>query len=163
MAILRSITFMHPALLSKYKLFDKKMKDAGLKYKITSVARTVQEQMALYMQGREPLSIVNKYRKLANLSPITLKENIKVTWTLKSLHLINLEDDTIDNDVSKAFDIALFKNNKLHWDIKVSVNNNDIPDYIEAGIIGESVGLVWGGRFKNSKGVLIPDYPHFQI
>jgi hypothetical protein len=43
------------------------------------------------------------------------------------------------------------------WDTKIDVDADHIPDYEEAGKIGESVGLVWGGRWK------IPDYPHFQL
>jgi len=65
------------------------------------------------------------------------KPGKKVTWTLKSKHIER-----------KAFDIAMMKNGKISWDAK---------DYDEPGKIGESVGLVWGGRWKS------PDRPHFQI
>jgi len=43
------------------------------------------------------------------------------------------------------------------------VDGDAIPDYEEAGKIGESLGLRWGGRFNNSKGKRIPYYPHFEI
>ena len=60
-----------------------------------------------------------------------------VTWTLKSKHI-----------EGRAFDIAILKNGKITW---------DTADYQQAGEIGESAGLQWGGRWKS------PDYPHFQL
>jgi peptidoglycan LD-endopeptidase CwlK len=59
-----------------------------------------------------------------------------VTWTKNSRHTKR-----------DAFDIAILKNGKITW---------DDMEYMAAGNIGESVGLVWGGRWHN------PDYPHFQ-
>lgn len=59
-----------------------------------------------------------------------------VTWTKNSRHTQR-----------DAFDIAILKNGKITW---------DDTDYREAGNVGESVGLVWGGRWNP------PDYPHFQ-
>jgi peptidoglycan LD-endopeptidase CwlK len=61
----------------------------------------------------------------------------KVTWTRHSKHAAR-----------KAFDIAVLKNGKISWDPE---------DYQVIGEIGESVGLVWGGRWST------PDYPHFQL
>ena len=134
------------------------MNNINLLFKITCASRTVKEQYALYTQGRESLEQVNYLRKLAGMSYITEQENMyKVTWTLNSKHIINLDDGNLENDKSKAFDIVLLKFGKPHWDIKVSVNQNEIPDYNEAGKVGESVGLKWGGRFKKS------DMPHFEI
>jgi hypothetical protein len=42
------------------------------------------------------------------------------------------------------------------WEVKADINSNDAPDYEEMGIIGESVGLTWGGRFR------FRDYCHFE-
>lgn len=61
-----------------------------------------------------------------------------VTWTMRSKH--------IDGD---AFDIAVKVNGKVSWD---PIN------YQRPGMIGESVGLTWGGLWKGK-----PDYPHFEI
>jgi len=60
-----------------------------------------------------------------------------VTWTLHSKHCER-----------KAFDIAMIKNGKTTW---------NPADYLQAGVIGQKVGLEWGGSWKKSK-----DYPHFQ-
>jgi peptidoglycan L-alanyl-D-glutamate endopeptidase CwlK len=163
MSVLKKLAQMHPDLFKKYQLFEAKMNKEKIPFMLTSVARTVKEQVALYSQGRDPINTVNLLRKAAKLAPITSAQNIKVTWTLTSKHLIDLDDGTVNNDFSRAFDIAIIDNKKPSWNLKVDVNKDKIPDYIEAGNIGESVGLVWGGRFKNSRGVLIPDYPHYQI
>jgi peptidoglycan L-alanyl-D-glutamate endopeptidase CwlK len=139
-----------------YGKFKEKMDAAGIPFSLTCTARSYQEQVALYAQGRQSLDEVNALRKLAGLSPILSSGNKKVTWTMLSKHLVKLNDSDLANDKSKAFDIVLLKDGKGHWDVKVSVNKNIKPDYIEAGEIGESVGLKWGGRFKS------PDYPHFE-
>jgi len=90
--------------------------------------------------------------------PIKLFENRKkVTWTLASKHIVDLDDGNPGNDKARAFDIAIEKNQQPSWDLKADVNENDIPDYEEAGRIGESVGLKWGGRFRK------PDYVHFEL
>ena len=60
-----------------------------------------------------------------------------VTWTRHSKH-----------NERKAFDIAIMNAGKINWDEKA---------YQKTGEIGESLGLIWGGRWKS------PDYPHFQF
>jgi peptidoglycan L-alanyl-D-glutamate endopeptidase CwlK len=61
-----------------------------------------------------------------------------ITWTLKSKHL-----------VGKAFDACPVRNGKAWWGAP-----QDVWD--KMGEIGESVGLKWGGRWKNK------DSPHFE-
>jgi peptidoglycan L-alanyl-D-glutamate endopeptidase CwlK len=117
----------------KAKLFAIRMAEIGLPWMLTRTRCTKEEQAALYAQGRT-------------------KPGLVVTWTLKSRH--------IDGE---AFDIAILADGQPTWDPKVSVNDNDDPDYLEAGQIGESIGLEWGGRFKDGKGRPRPDAPHFQL
>lgn len=158
MISLKSIAAMSPDLLVLYKQFEAAMAKAGLPFILTSVARTVKEQAALYCQGRDPLSIVNAMRKAAGMTSIKQADNKKVTWTLMSKHIIDLEDGIEANNWSRAFDIAITDGKIPTWNTKVNVNKNEIPDYEEAGKIGKSIGLVWGGDFKKT-----PDYPHFQL
>ncbi len=152
----RKIDELTPGMQIKYFKFDAAMKAAGIPYMITCTSRLVKEQIALYAQGRNTLDYVNTLRQAAGMPFITEKENRKVTWTLKSRHLIDLDDENIENDKSEAFDIAITKDGKPVWDVKVDVDKDSIPDYEEAARIGESVGLIAGARFKNK------DYPHFQ-
>lgn len=153
-----NITLLTLKMLDLYTQFLKAMDKACLRFRVTSVARDYRTQVALYAQGREPIHIVNFYRLGASLVPLkTVAENIKVTWTLNSLHVIRLDDQNPLNNLSSAFDIVLYDSNgRATYDIKVDANQSSGPDYDEAGAIGESVGLRWGGRFKN------PDKPHFQ-
>jgi hypothetical protein len=135
-----------------YKKFQQAMSAAGLEFKVTCTARNIEEQIALYAQGREVLSKTNSLRNKVGLPPITDKDNKKkVTWTLQSKHIV-------DNSVTKAsaFDIVLLSNSRPTWDLKINVNKNQVPDYKEAADIGESVGLKAGANFKT------PDYPHFE-
>lgn len=147
---------MHPTLYKLWEKWDAKMKAAGLHYVITSVDRTIVQQMALFVQGRMGLSYVNIFRQLAGLYRIKEHNNKIVTWTMTSKHVTNMYDDDLNNDYSRAFDFALLKGKGIaHWDLKISVNDNDIPDYREAGALAETVGLVWGGHYH--------DYCHCEV
>jgi peptidoglycan L-alanyl-D-glutamate endopeptidase CwlK len=61
-----------------------------------------------------------------------------VTWTIKSRHI-----------GGRAIDLTLFSGKNPVWESK---------HYDRAGVIGEEIGLAWGGRWKNS-----PDKPHFEL
>lgn len=137
----------------------------NLKIVVTCTARYFKEQVALFAQNRQTLEEVNALRAIANMQAITLEENQhRVTWTLNSKHIINLDDSDKFNDVAYAYDIVILNNkSKAHYDIKVSVNQNDIPDYLEAGEIGMKLGLRWGGKFLDRHGRSRPDYPHFEL
>ena len=122
----------------------------NLKVIITSVDRDYKEQFAYFCQGRESLEITNNARRIVGLVPITEEQNMKkVTWTMNSKHVINLDDERKDNDWSEAFDFAIVKNEKAIWNVKADINNDDIPDYEQCALLGESLGLKSGMRFKN--------------
>lgn len=154
----RDLNQMHPRLRAKYDQFAQQMQRAALPYVVTCVDRTIVEQMALYVQGRLELADVNRFRVVADMLPLTTAENKRrVTWTLASLHVTNGFDRSPENDLARAFDIAIVKDGRAVWDLKASVNGNEVPDYEEAGRIWESLGGTWGGRFST------PDCPHFQL
>ena len=123
----RKIEDLVPAMQEKARAFAAEMASAGVPFIFTCTRRTAEEQAELYARGRT-------------------KPGPKVTWTLKSRH--------IDGE---AFDIVICKAGVPEWDVKVDVDEDGIPDYTEAGQIGESIGLVWGGRWRT------PDFPHFQL
>lgn len=116
-----------PEVQEKFAAFAVRMAEAGIPFMLTCTRRTQSEQDALYAKGRTA-------------------PGPKVTWTRKSKHI-----------EGKAFDIAILKDGKPCWDVKVDVNRDAAADYEQAGAIGESVGLRWGGRFKS------PDRPHFEV
>lgn len=130
----RKISDLVPELQALAEIFSGKMAEAGIPFTITCTMRSQTEQDELYAKGRtEP--------------------GPKVTWTLNSKHIPR----TGDKNRARAFDIAILRDGKPVWDTKVNVNKNDEPDYLEAGKIGESIGLRWGGRFSS------PDMPHFEL
>lgn len=123
----RKIEELLPEIQEKFKNFAVKMAETGIPFMVTCTYRSQAEQNELWARGRT-------------------KPGPKVTWTRKSRH-----------SEHRAFDIAILKDGRPVWDLKVDVNDDHLPDYLEAGEIGESVGLKWGGRFPS------PDCPHFEI
>ncbi len=123
----RKIEDLTPATQEKYRAFASKMAEEKIPFIVTCTYRSQAEQNDLFAQGR------------TKPGPI-------VTWTTLSKHTDRI-----------AFDICINRDGAACWDVKVDVNKDGIPDYEEAGKIGESVGLTWGGRWKT------PDRPHFQL
>ena len=123
----RKIEDCTPELQEKYAAFKAAMDAAGVPFMLTCTYRSQEEQNELYAQGRT-------------------KPGRRVTWTTLSKHTGRV-----------AFDIAITRAGTPVWDVKVDVNNDEIPDYQQAGQIGESVGLTWGGRWKT------PDLPHYEV
>jgi hypothetical protein len=155
----RDINLLTPSCKAKCLTMIDLAAKGGLVYLkdwiITCTARLVKEQIALYAQGREPLHVVNLYRRIAGLIPISAQDNLrKVTWTLKSKHLIDLDDGITTNDLSRAFDFAVVKDKKAIWDLKVSVDDDSIPDYEELASYGKQAGLNCGFYWKKQ------DPPH---
>jgi peptidoglycan LD-endopeptidase CwlK len=124
----RKVSDLTPETQDKFKEFAVRMAEERIPFILTSTYRTQAEQDELWKRGR------------------SLPQFKKVTWTRYSRHTDR-----------EAFDIAVVMNGRPTWDMKVSANYNDVGDYYEAGEIGESLGLVWGGRFSN------PDYCHFEL
>jgi len=158
----RDIELLTPECKTKCLLMMEYARDGGLVFGkdwiITCTARTVKEQIALYAQGRETLAITNRYRKLAGLWLITAEENKrKVTWTLQSKHLIDLDDDNPLNDLARAFDIVVKKDGKADWNLKVNVDQDELSDYEELAQYGKKAGLNCGFFWKHQ------DPPHYEV
>lgn len=140
-----------PQLLSKLIELELLAKGKGIRFIVTQTLRSEEEQTAFYAQGRDPVNEVNKLRSLANLSPITDKENkvitkAKTVWD--SFHAYG-----------RAFDVAILnKDGKVDWSEEADWNNSGLSDWVELGKIGESIGLEWGGNFSSLR-----DLPHFQL
>lgn len=110
----------------------------GIPVIITSTLRDIEYQNFLYEQGRtRPGKIV--------------------TWTHNSRHL---PDET---GKSTAWDFAVVKDGQPCWVVKVDVNDNDIPDYLDAAQVARDLGLVSGADFKDKHGKPQPDYCHVEL
>jgi len=149
----RDIEHLTQSVKEKYLLFKERMDEAGLPFIVTCTSRSEMEQLALYAQGRLTLRTVNRIRAvMCDMALISPEENRHpVTWTLASRHVV-----TYTRPRSDAFDIALLKYGRPHWNLKVDVNGDEIPDYIQAAEIGIGCGLTAGAFFER------PDYCHFQ-
>ena len=123
----RKIEDLVPAMQLRALRFAGAMAERGIPFMFTCTYRSQEDQDSLYAQGRT-------------------KPGPKVTWVQHSRHTDRI-----------AFDIAILRDGKPTWDTKADVNEDDRPDYEQAGIIGESLGMKWGGRWKT------PDYPHFEL
>jgi hypothetical protein len=144
---MRDINKLAPIVRDKAVALIKVCALHGLEIIITSTLRTDAMQRALYAQGRQLLEDVNILRKLADMSPITDRANQRtVTSAQYSMHQSGC-----------AFDIAIVGPSGISWDVKADINNDNYEDYRQVGIIGESLGLTWGGRFSK-----IYDACHFE-
>lgn len=127
---------------------------------VTNVERVLIEQAALYAQGREELYTVNCMRQLAGLLPITLKDNLNcVTWTMRSEHLVDLTNSSLEDDLSHAVDVVIVsRRGNPVWSLKADVNEDQIPDYKQLVALAHKIdpSIVCGGDWKT------PDWCHFQ-
>lgn len=174
----------------KYLPFASDMNSAGLLFMITCTARDLWEQGILMMQGRTNLTTLNKIRASYEMPNLMQEEDHKVTWTWLSKHIVlkdiakaekvlalcrqngivipeNLILKVSGFEYSRAIDIALMKGVKQpHWNLKISVDGDQIPDYEEMAVIAEKNGFKAGMRFKtfrNGVWVPTPDAPHIEI
>ncbi len=141
----RKVDDLHPAAAQKCRALLKMAEENGVRLLLTSTLRGAAQQRALYAQGRKPLQVVNSLRLDAGLSPVGEAENRVVTRAPVSVHQFGC-----------AFDIAVVRDGEPVWDVEADVNGNGVSDYEEAGRMGESLGLRWGGRFG------LRDYGHFE-
>lgn len=148
---------MTDELLGRFQVFKALTQQAGhiygVNWSLTAVLRTTAEQMAYHAQGRNPLAVVNEYRRKAGMLPISERENkYCVTWTQNSKHFAD------DTGKSRAFDFVILKPGRVAtWDIKFDNDNDDIGDYLELAQIAKAAGLEAGAYWAK------PDMPHVQL
>jgi len=136
----RDLNLLTPTMKEFAIQLQKECTAAGIPIVITCTARTLLEQCALYVQGREPLEVVNTVRKAAGMYALTDSENKRrVTWTLRSSHVTDLTNENHKDDFARALDFAIIKDKKATWDLKVNVNENEIPDYLEVAQIAKRI------------------------
>lgn len=146
MGLNRDINALEPEARDKaIKLLDA-LKAEGIPVMVNETRRSQAVQNAYYKQGRAPLIDVNAARVAVGLWTISNEENRNpITYTLNSKHILG-----------KAIDIVPLQNGKSWWNAPKEV-------WERIGLIGESVGFIWGGRFTNASGKPFPDSPHFEV
>lgn len=104
--------------------------------RIVQGLRTVEEQNALYAQGRtKPGSIVTNAKGGSSFHNYGLAIDFAIL---------------IDKDGNGTYD-------ELSWDIKKDNDKDGIADWLEVVKVFEAAGWEWGGRWSSIK-----DYPHVQ-
>lgn len=130
----RKLEYLSIEMLACAIEFQLQLEARGIKYVRAATYRDFATQQVMFAQGR------------------TTKGKI-ITWAKpgKSKH------NRIENDIpaSDAADYYLLVNDKLLPD----KTEADRSKWIIFGEIGESCGLVWGGRWASPK----TDRPHFQL
>jgi hypothetical protein len=155
------ITLATPKIRAFWPKFQKAcLERYGIHVVHTNIARDIHVQAALYAQGRESLPKVNVLRMIAGLPAILDGENkYCVTWTMKSKHIIDREDQLTTNDYSHAIDWAIERYpGHIIWDVKVDINSDKVADYIQCAKLVEVIDptMVSGYKWRN------PDIPHIQ-
>jgi peptidoglycan L-alanyl-D-glutamate endopeptidase CwlK len=115
--------------------------DLGITIKVISGSRTYDEQHALFLQGKEPLAVVNAARKKAKMDPIDAKENKKVVTKADAGHS--------NHNFQIAFDVGVFEGTNYV---------EESPVYKAVAVLGKQLGLSWGGDWKS-----IQDEPHYEL
>lgn len=113
---------VHPVVATKARQLIERAYKEGINVIITQGLRTIEEQNALYAQGRT--------------KPGKIVTNARGGYSYHNFGL--------------AFDFAIMKDDG-------SVSWNVDGKWRRVGAIGKSLGLEWGGDWKDFK-----DYPHFQ-
>lgn len=114
----RRLEDLHPTLQPLCRTFLDRCKSAGLDVRLTFTHRTQAEQDKLYAQGRT--------------APGPIVTSVRV-----SKHTFSIDG----KPAAKAFDFGVFDRGKY-------VTDGRDPRYTHAGLIGEALGLTWGGRWK---------------
>jgi peptidoglycan L-alanyl-D-glutamate endopeptidase CwlK len=98
--------------------------------------------LARCVEAQIPVLIINTLRTLAEQEAYIAQG---VSWTIHSKHLTG---DAID--IAPFAVWQEFGPDKLQWD-------GADPSWMKLGLIGESIGLRWGGRWKQR------DLSHFEF
>ena len=113
--------------------------------RITRVWGSQLVQDALWAQGRTVLGMVNTLRRNVGLPPLTEEQNRKaVTWTRQSMH-------TRKPSLAVDFVVCVDPDGP-EGPLKPTITYEDEEAYLALGVIAESHGLVWGGRFPKYDG-----------
>ena len=120
---------------------DVTLKNMGVSgVRVIETLRELAVQMAYFSRGNMTVDHVRAMYRAAGLYSISDADaKMPITWTLDSKHLRG-----------RAIDIAPVKGGVVWWGAPKEV-------WVRMGEIGESNGLAWGGRWKNS------DTPHFEV
>ncbi len=145
---------LQPEVRELALIFVSALNEAEIAYVVTSTLRTVDEQIALYAQGRAPLDIVNLLRHKADMHPIAAGEN---TYTVTKCDGVAKQSN---HQGGRALDVVPMVGHRPTWDYA-----KNATEFKVIGAIGKSVGFRWGGEWPPLDEVtgLGCDPPHYEI
>ena len=132
---------VHPGLARRVRALLADCEAAGSPMRVTQGLRDETTQTALYAQARQPLTEVNRLRKLACLAPLHAHEN--------DYPVTNAKAGYSWHGYGLAIDLC-YATGSLYEELDHTLSWAAIGDMVE------SHGLTWGGRFTK------PDRPHIQ-
>lgn len=142
---------LHPLVAAKTRDLIALCYDSKIPAMIVFTTRTNEEQAELYAQGRTkpgPPCIHNGTTyQIGSCSRHPLGLTVTKAKAGESYHNYGL-----------AVDIVPIRNGKPAWIETIDLDNDGIPDFLEIGELGESIGFAWGGRWTKFR-----DLPHFQM
>jgi len=161
--MLRQITDLVGPAQGAYHAAKKECQESGLVIVETCIKRSPLEHIALYAQGRRPYNEVCRLRTSAGLWLIdAFTANRKVSWTFQSKHIAEYCFPKNHKYYGKvlAVDFCIKhhadRRPRQNWNIKLTVNDDEVHDYNKAGEIFEKYGFIWGGKLE------IPDRLHIE-
>jgi peptidoglycan L-alanyl-D-glutamate endopeptidase CwlK len=137
---------LQPDVQVKVKAALSEMDSKGIKYSVQYTFRTLNEQEALYSQGRKSLIEVNAIRKQANMQPISDSDN---SYTVTNCDGV---DNQSAHQTGRAIDIVPIINGVPSWPSAGHGYWQPIANVMK------SHGFTWGGDWTK-----FPDLPHYQI
>lgn len=133
------VALLHPRVRDEVKALIEKVELGFAKnvaVRLVQTLRTIEEQNALYAQGRtKPGPIVT------NAKGGSSYHNYGLAFDFAIL---------LDKDGNGTYD-------ELSWDIKKDNDKDGIADWLEVVKVFEAAGWEWGGKWSSIK-----DYPHLQ-
>lgn len=133
------VALLHPKVRDEVKALIEKVELGFAKnvaVRLVQTLRTIEEQNALYAQGRtKPGPIVT------NAKGGSSYHNYGLAFDFAIL---------LDKDGNGTYD-------ELSWDIKKDNDKDGIADWLEVVKVFEAAGWEWGGKWSSIK-----DYPHLQ-
>jgi len=130
----------------KASLAISELKRTGIDHAVVYTFRTQAEQIALYAQGREPLTVVNAKRKECGLYELIEKENSYTVTNCDGIRHKSMHQTGI------AIDVVPVENGKAIWP------KNSDPRWLQIANAFIKQGFTWGGSWKD-----FPDMPHYQL
>jgi len=162
-----SLYALRPEACARAEELLKALKQAGIQYAVTSTRRTTEEQIALYCQGRAPLTIVQLLRQHAGLPKLHESENGYTVTKADGVNDSSAHQDgrALDLVVLEIVDLAkpgepARRVQRPSWDYaKHAKTYRAIADIARAR--GWTCGADWPP--VNIHTLLGADPPHFQI